>query len=231
MQQPTLGKTVKPAAEMAMGTSLLQGMAAERTTQHAWHWALKTEQPSFSQARPMQPKGKRQGAPGLRQHSALTQQTPACEGDECQSIDSLWYVLLPSVPSQPRTFPLQPKQSIVGMTDTLAQHTAQQRMSSSSSMASSPPHMVLFVKKQQHESSSRISRSNSKLECHGIAEEKHPDVSLESKFEGFWWLQRLQRLHLPQTVVVFHPEASSIIHGSPRPLVRPPWSQTGSAAD
>ena len=78
MQQPNLGKRVNPAIETATGTSSLQGTAAEATTQHAWHCALITEQPSHSGLMPIQQHGNRQGAPILQQHSMLQQHIPAC---------------------------------------------------------------------------------------------------------------------------------------------------------
>jgi hypothetical protein len=77
MQQPHVGKMVNPSTEIAKGTSSLQGMAVVTTMQQAWIWAFRTEQPSVSHFNPRQQKGRRQGAPGLQQHSALMQQIPA----------------------------------------------------------------------------------------------------------------------------------------------------------
>jgi hypothetical protein len=78
MQQPQVGKMVRPAMEMATGTSSLHGSAIDATTQHAWHCALMKEQPSHSGLIPTQQHGKRHGAPHLQQHSKLQQQIPAC---------------------------------------------------------------------------------------------------------------------------------------------------------
>jgi len=78
MQHPTRGNKVRPATVSAIGTSLLQGKAAETTKQQAWHWRLTTEHPSFSHLRPRQPQGNKKGAEGLQQHSAFMQQIPAC---------------------------------------------------------------------------------------------------------------------------------------------------------
>jgi hypothetical protein len=77
MQQPWVGYKVKPAMVTANGTSSLQGMAALETQKQHWHCALMNEHPSHSGLIPMQPRGKRQGADGLQQHSKLQQQMPA----------------------------------------------------------------------------------------------------------------------------------------------------------
>jgi hypothetical protein len=77
MQQPHVGKMVNPATEIARGVSSVQGIAVVTTRQQAWIWALRAEQPSVWQFNPRQQQGRRQGAPGLQQHSALMQQTPA----------------------------------------------------------------------------------------------------------------------------------------------------------
>jgi hypothetical protein len=87
MQKPHLGKMVNPATEIAKGVSSLQGIAVVTTRQQAWIWALRTEQPSLSHFNPRQQKGRRQGAPGLQQHSALMQQIPAYRWDTIQDIE------------------------------------------------------------------------------------------------------------------------------------------------
>jgi hypothetical protein len=76
-QHPWTGYNVKPRMLTASGTSLLQGTAAVATKKQHWHWALMIEQPSHSGLTPTQPKGKRQGADGLQQHSNWQQQIPA----------------------------------------------------------------------------------------------------------------------------------------------------------
>mmetsp|Transcript_20079 Transcript_20079/g.43216 ORF Transcript_20079/g.43216 Transcript_20079/m.43216 type:complete len:94 (+) Transcript_20079:232-513(+) len=77
MQQPRTGNKVKPSNVTAQGTSSLQGMAQEVTTQQTWHCELIQLQPSFSNLTPTQPKGNKKGAPHLQQHSKLQQQIPA----------------------------------------------------------------------------------------------------------------------------------------------------------
>jgi hypothetical protein len=173
MQKPHVGKMVNPTNEIAKGVSSLQGTAAVATRQQAWHWALRTEQPSFSHFNPRQQKGERQGAPGLRQHSALQQQTPNYRWHRCNTSGtrngvSEWIMFVdtrqivkicicrrqdPKRWLSQLTLPLQPKQSQAGKTEQFTQHSAQQRMSCSSSMASSPPHMVnlscLFGRKRK----------------------------------------------------------------------------------
>jgi hypothetical protein len=83
-QHPWTGYNVNPAMLTANGTSLLQGMAALATQKQHWHWALIQEQPSHSGLTPRQPRGKRQGADGLQQHSRLQQQIPAWKGQVCK---------------------------------------------------------------------------------------------------------------------------------------------------
>jgi hypothetical protein len=78
MHKPTLGKRVKPAIVIATGTSLLHGMAPDKTAQQAWHWMLQQDKPSHSGLIPTKPHGNNNGAPGLQQNSRFMQQSPAC---------------------------------------------------------------------------------------------------------------------------------------------------------